>query len=44
MTEITCHKVISTTGSIVLVSLVYIENLPKYREVKALTAFIPVVQ
>lgn len=42
--EITCHKVISTTRSIVLVSLVYIKNLPQYSQVEALATFLPVVQ
>lgn len=43
MTEITCHKVISTSRSIVLVSLVHVENLPYHRQVQALTSFTPVV-
>ena len=41
---ITCHAVISTTRSIVLVSLVYIKDLAQYGQVEAPAAFLPVVQ
>lgn len=41
--EITCHKVISTTGSIVFVPFLNVKNSPQYCQVEALAAFLTVV-